>query len=74
MKPFSVAKLLECRPMDVTSILAKLNSAQEEAVTSDKKHLLVLAGAGSGKTCVLFHRISCKIQVANASPLSLITL
>ena len=74
MKPFSVAKLLECRPMDVTSILAKLNSAQEEAVTSDKKHLLVLAGAGSGKTRVLVHRIAWKIQVENASPYSILAV
>ena len=74
MKPFSVTKLLECRPMDVTSILAKLNSAQEEAVTSDKKHLLVLAGAGSGKTRVLVHRIAWKIQVENASPYSILAV
>jgi DNA helicase-2/ATP-dependent DNA helicase PcrA len=74
MKPFSVTKLLECRPMDVTSILAKLNSAQEEAVTSDKKHLLVLAGAGSGKTRVLVHRIAWKIQVVNASPYSILAV
>ena len=74
MKPFSVAKLLECRPMDVTSILAKLNSAQEEAVTSDKKNLLVLAGAGSGKTRVLVHRIAWKIQVENASPYSILAV
>ncbi len=74
MKPFFVAKLLECRPMDVTSILAKLNSAQEEAVTSDRKHLLVLAGAGSGKTRVLVHRIAWKIQVENASPYSILAV
>jgi len=60
--------------MDVTSILAKLNPAQEEAVTSDKKHLLVLAGAGSGKTRVLVHRIAWKIQVENASPYSILAV
>ena len=60
--------------MDVTSILNKLNSAQEEAVTSDKKHLLVLAGAGSGKTRVLVHRIAWKIQVENASPYSILAV
>ena len=65
--------LLECRPMDVTSILKNLNAAQEEAVTSDKKHLLVLAGAGSGKTRVLVHRIG-KIQVDNASPYSILAV
>ena len=46
----------------------KFNPAQEEAVTSDKKHLLVLAGAGSGKTRVLVHRIAWKIQVENFLP------
>ena len=60
--------------MDVTSILNKLNSAQEEAVTSDKTHLLVLAGAGSGKTRVLVHRIAWKIQVDNASPYSILAV
>ena len=60
--------------MDVTSILKNLNAAQEEAVTSDKKHLLVLAGAGSGKTRVLVHRIAWKIQVDNASPYSILAV
>ena len=60
--------------MDVTSILNKLNSAQEEAVTSDKRHLLVLAGAGSGKTRVLVHRIAWKIQVDNVSPYSILAV
>ena len=63
-------KLLDCTPMDVTSILHNLNAPQEQAVTSDKQHLLVLAGAGSGKTRVLVHRIAWKIQVDNVSPVS----
>ena len=49
--------------MDVTKILHNLNSQQEIAVTSDHPHLLVLAGAGSGKTRILVHRIAWKIQV-----------
>ena len=69
-----IPKLLECSPMDVTPILNKLNSAQEEAVTSDKKHLLVLAGAGSGKTRVLVHRIAWKIQVDGVSPYSILAV
>ena len=69
-----LAKLLECRPMDVTPILNNLNPAQEEAVTSDKKHLLVLAGAGSGKTRVLVHRIAWKIQVDGLSPYSILAV
>jgi DNA helicase-2/ATP-dependent DNA helicase PcrA len=60
--------------MDVTTILSNLNPAQEEAVTSDKKHLLVLAGAGSGKTRVLVHRIAWKIQVENFSPYSILAV
>ncbi len=60
--------LLDYTPMDVTKILDKLNSAQEEAVTSDRRHLLVLAGAGSGKTRVLVHRIAWQIQVEDVPP------
>jgi DNA helicase-2/ATP-dependent DNA helicase PcrA len=66
--------LVEYCAMDVTSILNNLNAAQEEAVTSDKQHLLVLAGAGSGKTRVLVHRIAWKIQVDNLSPYSILAV
>ena len=48
--------------MDVSYILDDLNDAQREAVTAESKKLLVLAGAGSGKTMVLVHRIACLIQ------------
>ena len=60
--------------MDVTSILHNLNAPQEQAVTSDKQHLLVLAGAGSGKTRVLVHRIAWKIQVDNVSPYGILAV
>ena len=39
--------------MDVSHILDHLNTEQRQAVTSDARYLLVLAGAGSGKTRVL---------------------
>ncbi len=51
--------------MDVTSIIDSLNDAQRAAVTAPMKPALVLAGAGSGKTRVLTHRVSWLVQVEN---------
>ena len=46
----------------------QLNQAQQLAVYSDAQHLLVLAGAGSGKTKVLTERIAHFIADTGASP------
>jgi DNA helicase-2/ATP-dependent DNA helicase PcrA len=46
--------------MDVSHILDNLNEDQRKAVTSEKQHLLVLAGAGSGKRGFLFIRLHGK--------------
>ncbi len=54
--------------MDVSNILDDLNEAQREAVTANHRSLLVLAGAGSGKTRVLVHRIAWLLAVEGVSP------
>src|ERR1700733_16045773 len=55
-------------PMDLSPILNPLNEAQRDAVTAPKGPVLVRAGAGSGKTRVLTHRIVWVIQAEGASP------
>ena len=54
--------------MDVTHILDGLNERQREAVTAPLTNLLVIAGAGSGKTRVLVHRIAWLIEAEGVSP------
>ena len=47
-------------------LLEHLNPAQKSAVTSQAKHLLILAGAGTGKTRALIHRIAWLLQSGQA--------
>ena len=53
---------------DISHILNDLNDAQRKAVTAQPEHMLILAGAGSGKTRVLVHRIAWLSQVEGISP------
>jgi DNA helicase-2/ATP-dependent DNA helicase PcrA len=60
--------------MEVSSILDPLNIAQRAAVTADDDHVLVLAGAGSGKTRVLVHRIAWLCRIERVSPYSILAV
>ena len=59
---------------DITPIIQGLNKAQKQAVTAPPEHRLVLAGAGSGKTRVLIHRIAWLIAVEQVSPFSVLAV
>ncbi len=60
--------------MDVSYILDGLNQEQRDAVTAAPGPALVLAGAGSGKTRVLVHRIAWLCQVEGISPYGLLAV
>ncbi|WP_029807195.1 DNA helicase II [Vibrio parahaemolyticus] len=60
--------------MDPSLLLDDLNDKQREAVAAPLENLLVLAGAGSGKTRVLVHRIAWLMSVEQASPFSIMSV
>ncbi|MDA7782779.1 DNA helicase II [Gammaproteobacteria bacterium] len=60
--------------MDVSHILDSLNDKQRHAVANPSQHLLVLAGAGSGKTRVLVHRIAWLLEAEQVSPFSILAV
>ncbi len=60
--------------MDASSIITPLNDDQRLAVSAPMQAMLVLAGAGSGKTRVLVHRIAWHIMVNHISPYNILAV
>ncbi|PPI87669.1 DNA helicase II [Candidatus Pantoea edessiphila] len=60
--------------MEILKILENLNDKQREAVSAPRSNLLVLAGAGSGKTRIIVHRIAWLLSIENCSPNSILAV
>jgi len=60
--------------VDISHIFNELNDAQREAVAAPPGPLLILAGAGSGKTRVLTSRIAYLVEAHQVSPLSILAV
>jgi len=71
--PHSVRQFFSPVLMSLEKILSKLNPAQQEAVRAIEGPVLIVAGAGSGKTRVLTYRVAAMIELG-ISPFSILAL
>ncbi len=55
-------------------LLKNMNQKQEEAITTTEGPLLLMAGAGSGKTRVLTHRIAYLIEEKSVNPWNVLAI
>jgi len=62
------------QPVDIHEAIQRLNDRQREAVTTTEGPLLIVAGAGSGKTRVLTHRIAYLIATRKAPPWGILAI
>ncbi len=60
--------------LDISHLIDGLNDRQREAVAAPPGNLLIIAGAGSGKTRVLVHRIAWLVEAEDVSPQGLLAV